>query len=234
LEGQVLIDRVVAPYFETNCWILASKVGQECIIVDPGMAQPNLVKEIVTKVSEHNLKPVAVLITHGHLDHFFSVLPLTTQIPMRTFITATDRFLLTDPMGALDRNGISQQFLNAFGAERMKEPDEIVELEDFATFEIASMKITSIFAPGHTRGSVIFTVNEEQLISGDVLFAGSIGRTDLPTGSASQMKNTLRDRILTLPDDLNVLPGHGGQTRIGTERVRNPYLQSDFLDQNGR
>ncbi len=230
----MLIDRVVAPYFETNCWILASKVGQECIIVDPGMAQPNLVKEIVTKVSEHNLKPVAVLITHGHLDHFFSVLPLTTQIPMRTFITATDRFLLTDPMGALDRNGISQQFLNAFGAERMKEPDEIVELEDFATFEIAGMKITSMFAPGHTRGSVIFTVNEEQLISGDVLFAGSIGRTDLPTGSASQMKNTLRDRILTLPDDLNVLPGHGGQTTIGTERVRNPYLQSDFLDQNGR
>ena len=230
----MLIDRVIAPYFETNCWILALGTGQECIIVDPGMAKPNLVKEIEEKVSDLNLKPVAVLITHGHLDHTFSVLPLTKQVPMRTFITGADRFLLTDPMGALDRGGVSEQFLKAFGMEKFKEPDEVVELEDFLTFEVAGMQITSIFAPGHTKGSVIFTVDDQQLISGDVLFAGSIGRTDLPTGSANEMRKTLRDRILTLPDGLNVLPGHGGQTTIGTERVRNPYLQDDFLDQNGR
>ena len=230
----MLIDRVIAPYFETNCWILALGTGQECIIVDPGMAKPNLVNEIEQKVTELKLKPVAVFITHGHLDHTFSVLPLTKQVPMRTFVTGADRFLLTDPMGALDRGGVSEQFLRAFGVEKFKEPDEIVELEDFSTFEVAGMQITSIFAPGHTKGSVIFTVENQQLISGDVLFAGSIGRTDLPTGSASQMRKTLRDRILTLPDGLNVLPGHGGQTTIGTERVRNPYLQDDFLDQNGR
>ena len=230
----MLIDRVIAPYFETNCWILALGTGQECIIVDPGMAKPNLVNEIEQKVSELKLKPVAVFITHGHLDHTFSVLPLTKQVPMRTFVSGADRFLLTDPMGALDRGGVSEQFLRAFGVEKFKEPDEIVELEDFSTFEVAGMQITSIFAPGHTKGSVIFTVENKQLISGDVLFAGSIGRTDLPTGSASQMRKTLRDRILTLPDGLNVLPGHGGQTTIGTERVRNPYLQDDFLDQNGR
>jgi glyoxylase-like metal-dependent hydrolase (beta-lactamase superfamily II) len=198
------------------------------------MAKPNLVKEIEEKISDLNLKPVAVLITHGHLDHTFSVLPLTKQVPMRTFITGADRVLLTDPMGALDRGGVSEQFLKAFGMEKFKEPDEVVELEDFLTFEVAGMQITSIFAPGHTKGSVIFTVDDQQLISGDVLFAGSIGRTDLPTGSANEMRKTLRDRILTLPDGLNVLPGHGGQTTIGTERVRNPYLQDDFLDQNGR
>jgi glyoxylase-like metal-dependent hydrolase (beta-lactamase superfamily II) len=209
-------------------------MGQECIIVDPGMAKPNLVNEIEKKVDDFKLKPVAVLITHGHLDHTFSVLPLTKQIPMRTFVTADDRFLLTDPMGALDRGGVSEQFLKAFGLEKFKEPDEVVELEDLSTFEIAGMQITSIFAPGHTKGSVIFTVENQQLISGDVLFAGSIGRTDLPTGSATQMRKTLRDRILTLPDGLNVLPGHGGQTTIGIERVRNPYLQDEFLDQNGR
>ena len=230
----MLIDRVIAPYFETNCWILALGTGQECIIVDPGMAKPNLVNEIEQKVSELKLKPVAVFITHGHLDHTFSVLPLTKQVPMRTFVTGADRFLLTDPMGALDRGGVSEQFLRAIGVEKFKEPDEIVELEDFSSFEVAGMQITSIFAPGHTKGSVIFTVENQQLISGDVLFAGSIGRTDMPTGSASQMRKTLRDRILTLPDGLNVLPGHGGQTTIGTERVRNPYLQDDFLDQNGR
>ncbi len=230
----MLIDRVIAPYFETNCWILALGTGQECIIVDPGMAKPNLVNEIEQKVSELKLKPVAVFITHGHLDHTFSVLPLTKQVPMRTYVTGADRFLLTDPMGALDRGGVSEQFLRAFGVEKFKEPDDVVELEDFSTFEVAGLQITSIFAPGHTKGSVMFTVDNQQLISGDVLFAGSIGRTDLPTGSASQMRKTLRDRVLTLPDGLNVLPGHGGQTTIGTERVRNPYLQDDFLDQNGR
>ena len=230
----MLIDRVVAPYFETNCWILATGKSEECIIVDPGMAKPNLVDQIVSKVKEHNLKPVAVLVTHGHLDHTFSVLPLTKSIPMRTFITGSDRFLLSNPLGALDSGGVSEQFLNAFGSENFYEPSDVVEVEDFSTFELAGLELTSIFAPGHTKGSVIFTVDDQHLISGDVLFAGSIGRTDLPTGSALDMRKTLRERILTLPDGLNVLPGHGGQTTIGIERVRNPYLQSDFLDQGGR
>lgn len=230
----MLIDRVVAPYFETNCWILAVGESEECIIVDPGMAKPNLVDQIVSKVKEHNLKPVAVLVTHGHLDHTFSVLPLTKTIPMRTFITGNDRFLLSNPLGALDSGGVSEQFLNAFGSENFYEPSDVVEVEDFSIFELAGLELTSIFAPGHTKGSVIFTVDDQHLISGDVLFAGSIGRTDLPTGSALDMRKTLRERILTLPDGLNVLPGHGGQTTIGIERVRNPYLQSDFLDQGGR
>lgn len=230
----MLIDRVIAPYFETNCWILATSLGQECVIVDPGMAKPNLVSEIISKVSEHNLKPVAILVTHGHLDHIFSVLPLANEVPMRTFITRKDRFLLTDPMGALDRGGISEQFLTSFGIKKFKEPENVVELEDYSQFEVAGMHFTSIFAPGHTKGSVIFTIDDQQLISGDVLFAGSIGRTDLPTGSAIDMRKTLRERILTLSDGLNVLPGHGGQTTIGIERVRNPYLQNDFLDQSGR
>ena len=223
-----------APMYATNCWIIAGKPGQECIIVDPGMAKPNLVKDIIEKVSEHNLKPVGILITHGHLDHIFSVLPLTKQTPMRTFITGDDRFLLTDPTGAIDKGGVSEQLISAFGGDKFKEPADVVEVEDFSHFEIAGLEIGAIFAPGHTKGSVIYTVDNKQLISGDVLFAGSIGRTDLPTGSASQMRKTLRERILTLPDDLNVLPGHGGQTTIAIERVRNPYLQDDFLNQNGR
>ena len=230
----MLVDRVVAPYFETNCWILATGIGQECIIVDPGIAKPNLVKNILEKVSEHNLKPAAILITHGHLDHTFSVLPLSKEIPMRTFITGADRFLLTDPTGAIDKGGVSEQLIAAFGGDKFKEPSDVIEVEDFSHFEIAGLEIGAIFAPGHTKGSVLYTVDNQQLISGDVLFAGSIGRTDMPTGSASDMRKTLRERVLTLPDELNVLPGHGGQTTIAIERVRNPYLQSDFLDQIGR
>ena len=230
----MLIDRVVADYFETNCWIIAAEAGQECVIVDPGIGNPDLVSQINLKVNQYKLKPVAVLITHGHLDHFFSVLPLTKSTPMRTFISKEDRFLLENPFGALKSGGESEQLLRAFGITKFKEPSEIIELQDFSVFELAGLNFESIFAPGHTKGSVVFTVNNEQLISGDVLFAGSIGRTDLPTGSAVDMKRTLKERILTLSDELNVLPGHGEQTTIGIERVRNPYLQGDFLDQIGR
>jgi glyoxylase-like metal-dependent hydrolase (beta-lactamase superfamily II) len=230
----MLIDRVVADYFETNCWIIAAEPGQECVIVDPGIGNPDLVSQISLKVTKYKLKPVAVLITHGHLDHFFSVLPLTKSTPMRTFISKEDRFLLENPFGALKSGGESEQLLRAFGITKFKEPSEIIELQDFSVFELAGLNFESIFAPGHTKGSVVFTVNNEQLISGDVLFAGSIGRTDLPTGSAVDMKRTLKERILTLSDELNVLPGHGEQTTIGIERVRNPYLQGDFLDQIGR
>ena len=87
------------------------------------------------------------------------------------------------------------------------------------------MQIEVIHAPGHTKGSVMFALNQEILMSGDVLFAGSIGRTDLPTGSASDMKSTLKNRVLTLSDELRVLPGHGPETTIKYERKNNPYLK---------
>ncbi|CAB4602109.1 MAG: MBL fold metallo-hydrolase [Actinobacteria bacterium] len=226
----MLIDRIVAPYFETNCWILSTGKSSECVIVDPGMDKPDLVNAILHKINEHNLKAVGVLITHGHIDHFYSLLPLTKSIPMMTFVSQEDRYLLSDPLKSLMQNGPAKQLIDSFGAKDFKEPDSITEVLDFQQFEIAGMKLESIFAPGHTKGSVMFGVDDKYLISGDVLFAGSIGRTDLPTGSASDMRKTLKDRVLTLPDHLNVLPGHGGQTTIANERRNNPFLQGEFLD----
>ncbi len=226
----MLVDRVVAPYFETNCWIVSTGTGSECIIVDPGMEKPNLVGAILDKVAKHNLKPVAVLITHGHIDHFFSLVPLTKEIPLTTFVSKEDRFLLADPFQALMKNGPAQQLIASFGERDFKEPDDLIELSDFSTFDVAGLSIECLLAPGHTQGSMMFIVDDQQLISGDVLFAGSIGRTDLPTGSATQMRKTLKERVLTLKDHLNVLPGHGQQTTIANERRNNPYLQGDFLD----
>lgn len=226
----MLIDRVVAPYFETNCWILSTAPNTECIIVDPGMEKPDLVNAILEKVSKHNLKPVAILITHGHIDHFFSLVPLTKKTPMTTFVSREDRYLLSDPLKALMQNGPAQQLIASFGQRNFVEPDQVVELSDFSEFEVAGLSIEALSAPGHTKGSMMFTVDNEQLISGDVLFAGSIGRTDLPTGSATEMRKTLKDRVLTLKDHLNVLPGHGPQTTIANERRNNPYLQGEFLN----
>lgn len=220
----------MAPYFETNCWILSTGANQECLIIDPGMAKPDLVAAIMDKISKHNLKPVAVLITHGHIDHFFSLVPLTKATPLRTYISSQDRYLLSDPFKSLMQDGPTKHLIDSFGPKDFKEPDEVIELADFQKFEIAGLTIESILAPGHTKGSLMFEINDEQLISGDVLFAGSIGRTDLPTGSASDMRKTLKERVLTLPDHLNVLPGHGPQTTIANERRNNPFLQGEFLD----
>jgi glyoxylase-like metal-dependent hydrolase (beta-lactamase superfamily II) len=98
-------------------------------------------------------------------------------------------------------------------------------LRDGAKLEFIGLNVTAIHAPGHTKGSLMFMVNDEVLISGDVLFAGSIGRTDLPTGSASEMRKTLTTKILPLNDDIRVLPGHGQETTIKLERKNNPYLK---------
>jgi glyoxylase-like metal-dependent hydrolase (beta-lactamase superfamily II) len=104
------------------------------------------------------------------------------------------------------------------------EPKDVRELRHGAEVEMLGMKFEAIHAPGHTRGSLMFNVNQEILISGDVLFAGAIGRTDLPSGSAQSMQETLVNKVLTLSDDLRVLPGHGPDTNIGHERKTNPYL----------
>ena len=101
----MLIERVVAPYFETNCWILSTGSNSECVIVDPGMDKPDLVSAILEKVSKHNLKPVAAIITHGHIDHFFSLVPLSKEVPLTTFVSRADRYLLSDPLKSLMQMG---------------------------------------------------------------------------------------------------------------------------------
>jgi glyoxylase-like metal-dependent hydrolase (beta-lactamase superfamily II) len=106
------------------------------------------------------------------------------------------------------------------------EPIEVRELRNGELFEIVGLSFRAIHAPGHTRGSLMFEVDDEVLISGDVLFAGSIGRTDLPTGSAKEMEETLRKKVAPLSDHLQVLPGHGPETTMAFEKKNNPYLKS--------
>ena len=109
---------------------------------------------------------------------------------------------------------------------RFTEPDEVFALDDGLTLEIAGMRMRFAHTPGHTPGSIVATIEEEYLLSGDVLFAGSIGRTDLPLGSLSDMEVSLREKIIPLPDELEVLPGHGKRTTIGAERRNNPFLRA--------
>ncbi|MEI9907884.1 MAG: MBL fold metallo-hydrolase [Actinomycetota bacterium] len=215
----MLIASFAAPAFATNCWIIAESRGQECIVVDPGM--PDVSDQVAEICRAHDLKPVATLVTHGHLDHTFSVAPICSGYSIPAYIHSEDRALLIHPERA-----ISEVFAATLEGTVFEEPVDVRELKSGQVIDLLGLKITAIHAPGHTRGSVVFSINDEILLSGDVLFAGSIGRTDLPTGSAEDMEITLQKKIWPLSDDLRVLPGHGRETTIGDERLSNPYLKS--------
>ncbi len=214
----MLVRSFPAPMFATNCWVIAPSAGSECIIVDPGM--PDISREIEMIIEEHKLKPVAALLTHGHLDHTFSITPLADGYGIPAYIHSEDRRFIADPVGIH-----GEQFITQLQGMNFTEPKKVQELKNGSTLQLLDMNITAIHAPGHTRGSLMFTINDEILISGDVLFAGSIGRTDLPTGSAKDMTQTLKSKVLPLSDDLRVLTGHGPETTIKFERKNNPYLK---------
>lgn len=224
----MLVASFAAPAFATNCWFISLGKGQECILVDPGM--PDVSDQVAMLCQEYNLKPVATLITHGHLDHTFSIVPICDGYGIPAYIHSEDRVLLKSPEKAL-----SPAFAAGLGGLTFAEPADIRELRNGQVLEIVGLTITAIHAPGHTRGSTLFSIREtgegspiaeELLVSGDVLFAGSIGRTDNPTGSASDMENTLKKKIWPLPDAMRVLPGHGSETTIGWERLNNPFLKN--------
>ena len=222
----LFVDRIIADYFATNCWIIAPNRNSECVIVDPGIAVPSLVGAIKEKLAEANLKPVAILVTHGHLDHHFSLLPLQNDCGAGVLIHERDRDLLSKPERGLGAQGLAlmKELIDRYGTHQFLEPESITELSDLSDLEIAGMKMFIQSAPGHTPGSIIANVNDEFLITGDTLFKGSIGRTDLPRGSISDMERTLREKIATQSGHLEVLPGHGERTRVDIELATNPYI----------
>ena len=208
----------------TNCYVVATGTGSECVVVDPGKDAAAGVDQVVR---EHGLKPVAVLLTHGHIDHMWSVTPVAGAYDATAWIHPGDRHLLTDPMAGLSPESASMLL---GGHYEFVEPDDVQELSDGRTLELAGLELVVDHTPGHTAGSVTFRAPyaeqgiSEVMFSGDLLFAGSIGRTDLPGGDHPTMLRSLRDKVLPLADDVVVLPGHGEQTSIGRERATNPFL----------
>ena len=209
----------------TNCYVVATGPGSECVVIDPGKDAAAGVDEVVR---EHRLKPVSVLVTHGHVDHMWCVAPVAGTYDATAWIHPSDRHLLTDPMAGMSRE-TTQMLLG--GSYTWAEPDDVQELGDLQELELAGLRFVVDHAPGHTQGSVTFRAPyaeddiSEVMFSGDLLFAGSIGRTDLPGGDHAAMLRSLAAKVLPLSDDVVVLPGHGEQTSIGRERATNPYLQ---------
>jgi hydroxyacylglutathione hydrolase len=215
----LLIDSFAAPMFATNCWVLATAPGSECVVIDPGM--PDVSLQLEAMLQQHNLKPVAVIATHGHLDHTFSIQPIADGYAIPTYIHSEDRAYLSSPEKIL-----GAEFAATVSAMDFSEPAEVRELRNGEVVEMVGLTFKAIHAPGHTRGSLMFEVSDQVLVSGDVLFAGSIGRTDLPTGSAKEMEETLRKKVIPLSDHLQILPGHGSRTTMAHERKTNLYLKN--------
>jgi hydroxyacylglutathione hydrolase len=217
----VLIAGFPAGSFAANCYLLASGPGEQCLIIDPGQDAEQGIDEIIER---YRLRPAAVLLTHGHIDHIWSVAPVCGAREIPALIHPADRALLTDPAKGLGL-GPGQQLLRGL---EFTEPDEVAELADGMTLELAGVTLVVDHAPGHTPGSVTFRLpaaaEEGTLFTGDLLFAGSIGRTDLPGGDYETIMESLARVCLRLPDDTVVLPGHGPQTTIGVERASNPFL----------
>ncbi|MEP7091619.1 MAG: MBL fold metallo-hydrolase [Nocardioidaceae bacterium] len=211
----------------TNCYVVATGPGTECVVVDPGKDAAEGVADVVR---EHRLKPVAVLVSHGHIDHMWCVAPVAGTYDATAYIHPRDRHLLSDPMAGMSRETAAMLL---GGKHEFAEPDQVAELADLQTLTLAGLDFVVDHTPGHTEGSVTFRTPYDEadssdvsglMFSGDLLFAGSIGRTDLPGGDHAAMLRSLRDKVLPLADDIVVLPGHGEQTSIGRERATNPYL----------
>ena len=205
----------------TNCWVVAAAAGEQCVVLDPGIGVGGQLDEII---AEHRLHPVAILLSHGHFDHTFSVLPVCQARDVPAYIHPADRGQLADPWSGV---GIPPG-TPLFGNLTFAEPDDVRELADGDKVTLAGLAFAVRHAPGHSPGEVVFGLagaDEAVVFSGDLLFAGSIGRVDLPGGSMTQMQRSLREVILPLEDATLVHPGHGPSTTIARERASNPYLR---------
>jgi glyoxylase-like metal-dependent hydrolase (beta-lactamase superfamily II) len=185
--------------FQANCYLLAAGAGAECVIVDPGQ---DAALRISDALLEHRLTPAGVLATHGHADHVGSAAAVAEDHDVPVRLHPADHDLIED------------------GAR-------LVPLSE-GNVELAELRIVVEHTPGHTPGSVIFRLQTPEggrlVITGDTLFAGSVGRTDRPGGNRQDLTHSLLTKVLTLSDEVVVLPGHGPSTTIGQERTANPFL----------
>lgn len=208
------IDRLILGDFQTNCYVVrAEESSSDCLVVDAGLDA----EELLDLLARHRLNPVAVILTHGHVDHIVGVAALRRQFPpVRLYIHKLDAPMLADP-----RANLSVLMGMTFAAE----PAEVL-LADGDIVEQAGIALKVLHTPGHTPGGIsLYSESEGLVFVGDTLFADSVGRTDFPGGDAEQLIASIRTKLFALPDSTAVYPGHGMRTTIGREKRSNPFLR---------
>lgn len=223
----MLIHRLVVSPWQANCYLIQPGSSPDCVIVDPGVLGGDT---ILGQIESLGLQPVAVIGTHGHIDHVGDAHVVANSFDVPLYISEQDAPLLTHPGLALSPESATLLPQLLGGKDTLPEVGKVVTL--LPQQEIGGLEVRMMPAPGHTKGSTILDVRaggERFLISGDVIFAGSIGRTDFPGGSMTEMRESLRRIRDTFDGSLMLLPGHGPDTTLERELETNPYMQDSFL-----
>jgi len=217
--NETIIRGIVVGAFAENCWVIGNRRTGEAVCVDPG-DQP---EEILAMARDMGVRIKYIANSHAHIDHILGVGAVREQTGARFLLHAGDLDLVRNT-ATMARGWM--------GAEIPNPPDPDAFLDDGDVVSVDGLDLRVIHTPGHTRGSVCFYANGV-VFAGDTLFAGSIGRTDLPGGDYDQEMGSIVEKLLLLPDETIVLPGHMDQTTIGHERQRNPYVRMELEKRAG-
>jgi len=208
------IKKLVVGPLQANCYVVWDRAGGSAAIIDPG-GDP---EEIISVVDDEKLKPVVLINTHGHIDHIAANRAIKERYDIPLLIHREDSASLTDP-------GLN---LSAMGFGQLDSPPSDRELQDGDEISVGEIMLKVISTPGHTPGGICLLISRSDqpdvIITGDTLFAGGVGRTDFPGGSWNLLMESIRNRLLSFPDETIILPGHGPHSTIGEERKSNPFL----------
>lgn len=206
----MMIEQYCVGQVATNCYFAINEETKEMLVIDPGDSAGMLAEQIKRK----NLKPRAVLLTHGHFDHAMAAEELAEMFGIQIYAHEAEKDTLEEP---------GKNVSLMIGKRDVYHAD--VYVKDGELLELAGMKLKVLHTPGHTAGGCCYYLEKEKvLFSGDTLFCQSVGRTDFPGGSMSGIVRSIKEKLMVLPDEVKVYPGHMDLTTIGTERAHNPYL----------
>lgn len=204
------IEKFVTGIISTNCYLVINEETRKAVVIDPAACPSYLMSHI--KSEELDIE--AILLTHGHFDHIMGIDGFLKEFDVPVYVHEDEKEMMTDPK--LNQSGTYTAGYTFAGASYIK---------DGQVLHLAGYDFLVLHTPGHTLGGVCYYVEEEKtLFSGDTLFQASVGRTDFPNGSMSALVRGIKEKLMTLPDDVKVYPGHMGETMIGWERENNPYI----------
>ncbi len=213
MQEDIKISTVTVGLIGTNCYIVYKEnveATKEAIIFDPG----DDAHKICNMVEKLDVKPVAIVLTHGHFDHILATNELASKYNINIYASKEEIELLSDTKLNLSANYRRECVVN-----------DVIYLEDNQDIEIAGISIKTINTPGHTKGSMCYFIKDNNILfSGDMLFRESVGRTDFPTGNDRQIIDSLNNKLMKMDDCIKVYPGHGPDTTIGYERQNNVYV----------